>query len=91
MCILHKICVKLLPSPGHPSAAVMRPAQWGPTSPFVLRCGLLFVHTHMRLQRMEEASKELNARRLAVEMIKEQLRIPDVDTGSGLTRKEKQG
>ena len=56
-------------------------------------CGLLFthVHTHMNLQRMEEASKELNARRLAVEMIKEQLRIPDVEAGSGLSRKEKEG
>ena len=57
------------------------------------RCGLLFthVHTHMNLQRMEEASKELNARRLAVDMIKEQLKIPDVEAGSGLSRKEKQG
>ena len=56
-------------------------------------CGLLFthVHTHMNLQRMEEASKELNARRLAVDMIKEQLKIPDVEAGSGLSRKEKQG
>ena len=50
------------------------------------------VHTHMcPPQRMEEASKELNALRLALEMIKEQLKIPDVETGSGLSRKEKQG
>ena len=51
----------------------------------------MYIHTHMHSQRMETANKELTARRLAVEMIKEQLKIPDVETGSGLSKKEKQG
>ena len=49
----------------------------------------MYIHTHMHSQRMETANKELTARRLAVEMIKEQLRIPDVE-GSSLSKKENQ-
>lgn len=49
----------------------------------------MYIHTHMHSQRMETANKELTARRLAVEMIKEQLKIPDVEA-SGLSKKENQ-
>ena len=51
----------------------------------------MYIHTHMHSQRMEKVIKELNARRLAVEGIKEQLQILDLETGSGLSRKEEQG
>lgn len=49
----------------------------------------MYIHTHMHSQRMETANKELTARRLAVEMIKEQLKIPDVEASS-LSKKENQ-
>ena len=53
------------------------------------KCTCTYTHTYS--QRVEKAIKELNAWWLAVEMIKEQLRIPDVETGSALSRKDKQG
>jgi len=47
--------------------------------------------THTQPQRVDQANKEVKARQLAMEMLKEQLKIPDIDSASGLSKKEKLG